>query len=208
MNAFIIAKGVIIGLIMASPFGPVGLIFIQRSLENEKFEGFASGLGIATGDMFYSIITVFGISILYDFISAYNTVIKVIAFAILTYMAVRTLSIKTEFEITGSHNRNLTKAFFLSFLLAIYNPSSIVVFAFLFTLFDIGDILTCTNALLLVAGIFIGSPALWFATNYLIHLVREAGKLKYLNLIYRLSGVMLLVLSTILLVSIFKPGIL
>ena len=208
MNAVILMKGVIIGLIMASPFGPVGLIFIQRSLQNERYEGIASGLGIATGDMFYSIVTVFGITVLYDFINVYLFFIKIIAFGVLCYMAIRTLSVRAEFKILENHQRSLVKSFFLSFGLALHNPSSIVVFAFLFALFDIGEVLTCANGVLLITGIFSGSLILWFTTNNIVHFIRETGKLNYLSMIYRLSGVTLLILSGLLLFSLIRPGIL
>lgn len=199
----LLLKGLFIGMVMSSPFGPIGLIFMQRSLENEKYEGVASGFGIATGDMFYSIITTFGLTLLDDLFDKYATFIKIVALAILLFMAVRTMRAKIEFDIKEGHQRNLFRAFMVSFLLALHNPSTIVIFALLFRLFRIGEIISLRNGFLLILGIYAGSTALWLILNSFIHYVKKKDKLGYLLIFYRLSGVLLLLMSVLLLRSIF-----
>ncbi len=43
-------KGLVIGASIAAPVGPVGLLFIQRTMLQGRFHGFVSGLGAATAD--------------------------------------------------------------------------------------------------------------------------------------------------------------
>ncbi len=200
-NILLFLKGLIIGLAMASPFGPIGLVFIQRSLENEKFEGVASGFGIASGDMIYAIIMTFGFTLLQDYIVGHLLYMKIIAAVVLIVIAVRTLRIKIELTTENEHKRNLFKAFGKSFLIAIHNPSTIIVFAFLFALLNVDDILSKTNAVFLILGIFSGSSALWFTINQIIHFFKKREKLLYITFFYRLSGFLLLIISLIIIIS-------
>ena len=50
-NPFIIPVGMVMGMLLAMPFGPVNLLGIQRAVERGFFGGMAAGLGImrATG---------------------------------------------------------------------------------------------------------------------------------------------------------------
>ena len=61
MNYFIlIFSGIIIGLIVAAPIGPVNLICIRRTFAYGPVNGFLSGLGAALGDGVFAVITGFG----------------------------------------------------------------------------------------------------------------------------------------------------
>lgn len=199
MHYILLLKGVLIGFILASPFGPIGLVFIQRSLESDKLEGIASGIGIASGDMFYSIISTLGVTFLYNYIIDHIVILQIIAFFALLFLAIRTLKAKVSFHLGEEHKRNIFKSFGVSFLLALHNPSTIVLFAFLFGLFDIGEIMTKSNAFLLVLGIYCGSIILWTILNHFIQKIKKTNRIDYLHKFYKLSGVLLLVISLALL---------
>ena len=55
-------KGQIIGLAIAAPVGPIGVLCIQRSLQNGFKMGFISGMGAATADGIYGLIAAFGLT--------------------------------------------------------------------------------------------------------------------------------------------------
>src|SRR5271154_7403839 len=57
---FFVLSGVVIGLTVALPIGPVNLICIRRTLALGPVNGFVSGLGAALGDGVFAIITAFG----------------------------------------------------------------------------------------------------------------------------------------------------
>ena len=57
---FLLLKGLLIGLIIAFPCGPVGLIYIKRATTDGFFAGFISGVGLALAHLFYAIALVFG----------------------------------------------------------------------------------------------------------------------------------------------------
>ncbi len=61
-------KGVAVGLAIGAPFGPVGVLAIQRSLTKGMFYGLASGMGAALADAIFGAIAAFGIGFAADFL--------------------------------------------------------------------------------------------------------------------------------------------
>ncbi len=64
----VLGKGVLIGLAMAAPMGPAGVLCLRRTLERGRLAGFIAGLGAALADGLYGVITAFGISQLSDWL--------------------------------------------------------------------------------------------------------------------------------------------
>src|SRR3546814_11212670 len=54
--------GLIFGLVLAAPVGPVAVLCVQRTIAEGRLHGLLSGLGAAIGDAFYGAIAAFGIS--------------------------------------------------------------------------------------------------------------------------------------------------
>jgi len=59
----IFLRGLIIGLSIAAPVGPIGVLCIRRTLSDGRAIGFASGLGAATADAVYGAVAAFGLSL-------------------------------------------------------------------------------------------------------------------------------------------------
>ena len=54
-----IFKGLIIGIFLSAPMGPVGILCIQRTLNKGRWEGFTTGVGAALSDLIYDIVSIF-----------------------------------------------------------------------------------------------------------------------------------------------------
>ena len=55
-------KGLIVGLSIAAPVGPIGVLCIRRTLADGRAAGFASGLGAATADAIYGTAAAVGLT--------------------------------------------------------------------------------------------------------------------------------------------------
>ena len=55
-------RGMVIGFSIAAPVGPIGILCIQRTLNQGAFYGFISGLGAATADGCYGLIAAFSLT--------------------------------------------------------------------------------------------------------------------------------------------------
>jgi len=58
----------LIGLSVAAPVGPIGLLCINRTLAHGRLAGFASGLGAATADALYGLIARLGFTAITHFL--------------------------------------------------------------------------------------------------------------------------------------------
>lgn len=68
MDINLFLKGVVIGLSMAVPVGPIGILCIRRILVEGRVAGLVSGLGVAIADMVYGSIAGFGLTLISDFL--------------------------------------------------------------------------------------------------------------------------------------------
>ncbi|HMV28929.1 MAG TPA: hypothetical protein PKE23_06055, partial [Anaerolineales bacterium] len=55
-------RAFIIGISIAAPVGPIGVLCIRRTLANGRLAGFVSGMGAASADMVYGAIAAFGLT--------------------------------------------------------------------------------------------------------------------------------------------------
>ena len=65
-------KGVLVGIIIAVPVGPVGVLCIRRTILNGRLAGFVSGLGAATADAVFGIIAGYGLTFIADLLLDYK----------------------------------------------------------------------------------------------------------------------------------------
>ena len=52
----LLVKGLIVGVVVSAPLGPVGVLCIQRTLNKGRWYGFVTGLGAALSDIGLSLI--------------------------------------------------------------------------------------------------------------------------------------------------------
>jgi threonine/homoserine/homoserine lactone efflux protein len=61
-EAALFAQSLLIGLSIAAPVGPIGLLVIQRTLQRGALVGLATGLGAAAADALYGAVGAFGVT--------------------------------------------------------------------------------------------------------------------------------------------------
>ena len=54
-------KGMLVGLMVAVPLGPMGVLIIQKTLHKGALAGFIAGMGAASADFFYALVAAFGL---------------------------------------------------------------------------------------------------------------------------------------------------
>ena len=47
-------KGMLVGLMVSIPLGPMGVLIIQKTLHKGALSGFIAGMGAASADFFYA----------------------------------------------------------------------------------------------------------------------------------------------------------
>lgn len=187
MNNFL--RGLLIGISIAAPVGPIGVLCIRRTLALGRLSGFISGLGAASADAIYGTIAGFGITFISGFLISQARWLSLIGGLFLCYLGIRTIISKPKGTGIQSDSKGLVSNFFSVFLLTLTNPLTILSFAAIFA----GLGLTqgeedYVAALMMVSGVFTGSASWWFFLSLVAGLFRESVNAKWITLINRVSG--------------------
>ena len=200
MDASLFVQGIIIGLTLAAPVGPLALICIQRTVTEGRLHGIFSGIGVATADSFYAAVTFLGLTVISALIIAQQYLFRFLAGVVLILIGIRVfLSIPSAITAKTEHETYL-KDYLSMVALAIANPLTLVFF--LIILPGYGVVIHGTSFLSaaeFVAGVFFGSTVWWVVLCGSIGSVRSRISAENLGRINRVSG---------LLISCFGAGVL
>jgi threonine/homoserine/homoserine lactone efflux protein len=189
-------KGFLIGLAIAAPVGPIGILCIRRTLAEGRWTGFVSGLGAATADMFYGFVAAFGLTIIQDILISQRFWLQLIGGIFLLYMGIRTLLTKPTETAAESKSRSkgYPEAYLSTVLLTLTNPATILSFTMIFAALGFvntkGD---SVSAAFLVGGVFLGSAFWWLTLTTGVGFLRERFKQKWMVWVNRVSGLILMV---------------
>lgn len=197
-------RGFVIGLAIAAPVGAVGLLCIRRTLANGRLAGFVSGLGAATADAAYGAVAALGLTAVTGALIAHHLAISLVGGLFLCYLGVRTFLSEpaTESEKEGTTRQGLLIAYGSTLALTLTNPSTILSFVAIFAGLGLASGAGARgSALVLVVGVFIGSALWWLVLSGAVGFFRSALNLARLRWVNRVSGVMLVVLGLLAIVS-------
>ena len=193
------ARGLVIGLAIAAPVGPIGLLCIRRSLEAGFPFGFLTGLGAAAADGVYGAVAAFGLTAVSSFLVAQQRWLALAGGVALLWLGWQTLKrplADTAAPVdgaTGTVRRRLWAAFGSTFLLTLANPATILSFVAVFAGLGLAGSTGTggASAMPIVAGVVLGSAAWWlFLAGATAALRRQipAGAIRWINY---LSGAIL-----------------
>ncbi len=187
-------KGLVIGLSIAAPVGPIGLLCIRRTLAEGAAHGFASGLGAATADAVYGAIAGFSVALVTDALIGGQVALKLFGGLMLLYLGWTTLRARpAERPAEAKGAAGLAGAYASTFLLTLANPATILSFAAVFGGLGVasGASDSTTVAAVLVAGVFVGSALWWLALSASVGAFRRRVTLAAMLWINRASGAVL-----------------
>lgn len=70
--------GVLIGILVSAPMGPIGALCIQRTLNKGRWSGFYTGCGAALSDCIYCLLTALSLAFVNDYILRYQIWIEIL----------------------------------------------------------------------------------------------------------------------------------
>lgn len=192
MEIFYIIQGMLIGVVVSVPVGPLGLLCINRSLMLGAVAGLASGMGVATADALAAGIAALGISLVSDFLLAYQFLLRLVGGIFLCVLGYRIFRTEAASNLPALSPNGLLSAYATTFFLTFTNPVTILSFIAIYAGWHVpslhGHYLA---ALFLMAGVFLGSALWWvilFAGLTLFKLELSSG---FVGWVHRLSGVVI-----------------
>lgn len=157
-----LAKGLLIGLAIAAPVGPIGVLCIRRTFAEGRLAGFVTGLGAATADGFYGAVAGFGLTAISGFLLGYQDALRLAGGVFLCALGIKTFLTRPSTASAGMQGKGLAQAYAATVLLTLANPATILSFVAVFAGAGLGQARYGTiEALAIVTGVFAGS-ALWW----------------------------------------------
>ena len=204
MDFLFIIKGIIIGVLVSIPLGPVGVVCIQRTLNRGRWAGFFSGMGAAFADTIFAIIAVLGLSFIINFVEEHQLYFKIIGCVFLIFLGYRIFYTNPITQIRRQRNNknNLFEDFLSVFLLTLTNPLAVFLFLAVFASLGIlADELNYYVAFYIVLGITLGAALYWFSLSSFVNAFRKKFRLKSLWWLNKISGMSIMLFGLAAIVS-------
>jgi threonine/homoserine/homoserine lactone efflux protein len=195
-----VIKGLMIGLSIAAPLGPIGILCMNRTLAEGPRMGFICGLGAALADALYALAGTVALSAIAQWVISDRVELRLVGGVFLVYLGARTFMRPGAVLPAGGKLPTLLPpgwhaAFMSTFLLTLANPMTMLSFAAVFAGLGVtpAGVIKGTNsaAAALVVGVFLGSALWWLILSTFIGRVRHFIGAHTLMLINRLSGTVL-----------------
>ncbi|MGD0079327.1 MAG: LysE family transporter [Methanoregula sp.] len=192
MDLSLLMQGIVIGLTLAVPVGPISLICIHRTVADGRLHGIFSGIGVATADSVYAAVSFLGLTVVSGLILGYQSVFRSLAGLVLVLVGIRVFFSEPASVSTDSEHEPYLKDYLSMVAITIANPLTLVFFIAILPGF--GYIFQGTSVIAaaeFVAGVFIGSTIWWIVLCGSIGSVRSSIGRENLKLINRISGLLI-----------------
>lgn len=191
----IIVKGIIIGLFISIPLGPIGMLCIQRTLNHGRKYGIATGLGATTSDLIYTLITLFFLRFVIDFIEQNRLLIQISGSIILLafgYFIFKS-NPSTQPKPNESSQHSLFGDYLTSFGLTLSNPLVLFVLIALFARFEFMSdnlgIFEYTTGMLSILG---GALLWWSTLTLFVSKFKNKLNRRGLKILNQITGVIII----------------
>jgi threonine/homoserine/homoserine lactone efflux protein len=184
-----------IGLSIAAPVGPIGLLVIQRTLRHGRAVGLATGLGAAGADAAYGAVGAFGVTALIAALQALRVPLALVGGGFLLWLAWRTWRasarpVQAGEEAEPAAAPSLPASFVGTLLLTLSNPATILSFVAIFGALA-GSLQAPASPWLMVAGVLAGSALWWLLLCAAVGALRSRFDARAQAAVGRVSALML-----------------
>lgn len=196
-----ILRGLIIGVVISAPMGPVGIYCLQRTLDKGRVSGFYTGVGAAVSDLIYCLLTGFGLSFIEDFINNHRSPIQLIGSVVLIFFGIWLIRKKPEGSIAAdadhgapSREGDILKGFALTFS----NPLILFLIIGLFAQFNfVIEGMKFYHYLLGFIGILGGALGWWWLVTHFVDKLRGHFTQRTMKRINMAIGFIILVFAAV-----------
>lgn len=208
MDWGLIASGLVIGVVVAAPVGPVNLICLRRAIAFGPFDGFLSGSGAALGDGVLAAIAAFGLTAISKAILGLSLWLQgfgglvLLGIGVHTYLTAPTSKIDNT-DVTHTDRLHLVAT---TFLLTVSNPATIL--GFIAIMGGVGGFVprqpSFIGAAVLVISVIAGSLGWWLALAAITGHVRHRLSDRTFVLINHGSGALITLFGVAVLVKLAR----
>lgn len=199
-----ILKGIFIGILISAPMGPIGVICVQRTLNEGRLHGFLSGVGACLSDLLYAILAGLGMGIIMDFIEANHYPLQVFGSIIMIFLGYYVYKsnpaekLIKQNEKKTSYWQNIVSSFFINLSNITIFFSFIVIFARFNLISNTGE---TTHNIVALLSIGVGAIIWWLLISTLVNKVKSKFNPRGLKVFNSILGIIIILIAVIGLIS-------
>lgn len=190
MLFFTLAKAWVVGMAIAAPVGPIGMLCIRKTLELGFLGTIAVGLGAALADSIFGFIAALGVTAISHFLLEKVGVIKVIGGMFLFYLAYKEVHSEPMTSKISSQLKPLSKLIAEIFVLTLTNPMTILCFIGIFSTIGGGGS-SIVELSTIVVGVFLGSMTWWLVLGAIVIKIKHKLPKIWMNRVRYIAAVIL-----------------
>ncbi len=201
----ILLKGIVLGLAISMPLGPIGIILVNRTIKRGFLSGFFSGLGLATADTILAVLAGVGFSVIISFIKEQRFIISIIAGIIIIGIGLKVFLSNPvkDFRNREKANKSLWRDYYSLFMVSVSNPYTIFIFVAFFSGIHINSRISPELVpFFLIPGIFLGAVSWWFILSYFVSRFKNKIRLRSIVKVNKIAGLTIMVIGIIVLLSV------
>jgi len=210
MFVTLLLKGILIGLLVSIPLGPIGVLVIQRTVNKTRMAGLLSGMGAALSDTLYAIIAGFSLTYVVDFIRKNEFIFQLSGALVVLGLGIyiffkNPLTDMQQHRLRGNtHLKDIISTFLVTFS----NPLSVLVFLAIFTSSGVAMSLEKPyQSIFVILGVFTGAFLWWFSLSGLVSMFRHKINLRFLWWLNKTAGVMIVLFVLITILVVLQKGL-
>ena len=191
-------KGIIVGLCISVPLGPIGMLCVQRTLTRGRAHGIVTGLGATTSDLVYTFVTLFFLRFVIGFIEAHQVVFQFTGAIVVALFGAIIINSRptSQTQLRVVSKGSLVSDYLTAFGLTFSNPLILFVLMALFARFDfIAERSPALHYLVGIGCILVGATAWWLLLTYIVSHFKDKLGLRGLRLINLVTGSVIVVIG-------------
>lgn len=184
-------KGIITGLLLSIPFGPVGIYCMEKTLSEGRMKGFTAAMGMVTSDLFYTALGFFFLDQVDTWILRYELYFKFIVGFLLILVSFGKLKKRREMKHIETSPAGYIKSYTTTFAIALGNLQNFFTIWLIFSTLRVYADVHRGWIVMLMAGVLTGGAAEWtFITLGLTHWKKFVSKENLLK-VTRIMGILI-----------------
>ncbi|MDR1860037.1 MAG: LysE family translocator [Bacteroidales bacterium] len=198
-------KGLVIGICVSAPLGPIGILIIQRTISKNMVSGFLSGMGATITDVFYAVIAAFSITYVIDFIQQNELMFEIIGSLVLFSLGIYIYNKNPRRDMLRYREKGYSyfHDILSTFLMTFPNPLVILIFITVFAGFGIAQEMdTPVQIGVLIFGLMLGACLWWLTLSGTVNYFRKRFSLRFIWWTNKISGA--LIMAMVILFALFS----
>jgi threonine/homoserine/homoserine lactone efflux protein len=199
-------KGIVLGLTVSVPLGPVGILLVNRTIKRGILSGIFSGMGLAAADTILAIVAGLGFTFMISFFQDEKFIVSLISGLVIMGVGIKVFTSNPvkEFRKKEKDKKTLLRDFLSILALSLSNPLTVFVFVAFFSGINLNSsIRPQLVPFLLIPGVFIGTLSWWFLLSYFVSKFKKNIKLRSIVKLNQVAGIAIIIIGIIVLIGMF-----